>query len=384
MSSLLHHSRWVGWLILAFAITFTATFWHRHDPSSLLAEESPLDRSGAEFVGKKVCGECHENNHRWHSEHGHASTFAVVDQTGLPEQLEGRSFEAGDGYGTFYYQKGENGELIASLGTNADSDSIPLQFVLGSGLHAKTFLTLLSSSDSEPSGMEHRGTLFRNDMLGITPGQASSRPQTESERFGDVHSGLPLRRCVYCHITTGEIVGREIVGLTPNVDCEKCHGPGREHVRHARAKLDPLPAYSVGTENWDAEAEIQLCGDCHRMPRDVTVMEVRDYPDVLVRFQPIGLLRSDCYLESGQSLRCSSCHNPHQSTRFESKEAHEKKCITCHSEEHASQVACPESPTTGCVGCHMPPVEVSEGLSFHDHWIRVRESDSDRHHARGQ
>ncbi|MEM6472736.1 MAG: multiheme c-type cytochrome [Planctomycetota bacterium] len=326
-----------------------------------------------EYVGKEVCRECHEKNFEFHSAHGHASTFATVAESDLPTGLDGAEFDGGSEFGTYRYRRNELGELIATLDGETESSDLPLQYVLGSGMHAKTFLTIIPSHRGTPRAVEHRATLYRDGELGMTPGQAASIPESDLEQFGDVHSGLPLRRCVYCHVTTGEIKGEEVVDLTPGVNCEKCHGPGGDHVRQARANQKPLPPFSVGRSDWDAEAEIQLCGDCHRMPRDINEREVRDYPDVLVRFQPIGMLRSRCYLDSEVELRCSSCHNPHRSSKFESRAEHEQKCVSCHSTEKPAHVACPVSSETGCVDCHMPSIEVTDGLSFHDHWIRVRE-----------
>ncbi|MEO1616023.1 MAG: cytochrome c3 family protein [Planctomycetota bacterium] len=367
-------TRFVGtMLVTAYGAFVLLVSWQAESPSVAENEPTQTALAESEYVGKKVCGECHAKNYEWHSHHGHASTFAVVADTELPTELEGQTFDAGPEYGTYEYRRRDDGQLIASLFGNASESELPLQYALGSGMHARTFLTLVPSDDPDPSGLEHRATLYHDGSLGITPGQAGSSPDEERERFGDIHAGLPLRRCVYCHVTTGEIVGEEIVGLTANVNCEKCHGPGGEHVRQARANLDPLPPFSVGESRWDAEAEIQLCGDCHRMPRDITEREVREYPDVLVRFQPIGLLRSRCFLESEQTLRCSSCHNPHQTTQDTTAETSVAQCVACHTVDKEDHVACPVSPTTGCVQCHMPAVEVADGLRFHDHWIRVRE-----------
>ena len=326
-----------------------------------------------EFVGRSVCGECHQKNFEWHSKHGHASTFAVVAETSLPEFLNGKTFDAGPDFGVYQYDRDSSGGVSVSSSKTKETNRLPLQYVLGSGMHARTMLTLQASADGKPTGVEHRATVYAKDRLGVTPGHAGSMPGTELELFGDVHSGLPLERCVYCHTTTGDIVGEQVANLTANVNCEKCHGPGGQHVQQARANIQPLPAYSVGKSSWDAESEIQLCGDCHRMPRDISEREVRDYPDVLVRFQPIGMLRSRCYLESDDQLRCTSCHNPHQTLQGTQTTMHEQKCLKCHDSKQQSHVVCSVSTETGCIECHMPAIEVVEGLRFHDHWIRIRD-----------
>ena len=207
--------------------------------------------------------------------------------------------------------------------------------------------------------------------MGLTPGHAKMTPQSALEFFGDSSEGIPLQRCIYCHTTSAKIVGEGIQDLIPSINCEKCHGPGSEHVRLARLDSKP-PPYSVGRESWDTESEIQLCGDCHRLPRHVTEKEIRDYPDLLVRFQPIGLLRSRCYLESNRELKCTTCHNPHQTIRDIDPADHVRDCLSCHQPGTEAHIACPVEPESGCIECHMPAIEIDQGLSFHDHWIRVR------------
>lgn len=181
-----------------------------------------------------------------------------------------------------------------------------------------------------------------------------------------------MQRCIYCHTTHGYVADQRIVDLVANVNCEKCHGPGSEHVRLARIGPNP-PPFSVGQASWDTESEIQLCGDCHRLPRSVSEKEIREYPDVLARFQPIGLLRSRCYLETGRSLKCTTCHNPHRSLNEIDDSKHVSDCVNCHRQNESDHVACPVSPETGCIECHMPTIELDQGLKFHDHWIRVRQ-----------
>ena len=54
-----------------------------------------------------------------------------------------------------------------------------------------------------------------------------------------------MNKCIDCHTTSAEIYDEQIHNLIPSVNCEKCHGPGSEHVRLARSQSEP-PAYSVG------------------------------------------------------------------------------------------------------------------------------------------
>ena len=180
-----------------------------------------------------------------------------------------------------------------------------------------------------------------------------------------------MEKCVYCHTTRGSIENANIKDLVEGVNCEKCHGPGSEHVRLAQNGKTP-PKYSVGREDWDVESEIQLCGDCHRLPATVSRSELREYPDELTRFQPVGLLRSRCFVESEGQLRCTTCHNPHQTISSVPKSVHIANCITCHQVNNPAHTLCKVNTKDGCIDCHMPARELPGlSVSFHDHWIRV-------------
>lgn len=334
----------------------------------------------ATLVGRQVCRECHAENFQLHSRHGHASTFHWVSDTDLPDRFAGKKFDAGKDFGTYEYERDSNNKLYVKLKSKFGDKPFPLPYALGSRLHAQTLLTLVPSPDGSPDsqteGIEHRVSCYPDGSIALTPGHSIKSPTSSLELFGAIAKGVPLERCVYCHTTRGKIAGDSVKDLIANVNCEKCHGPGSEHVRLARANPKP-PPYSVGHSTWDAESELQLCGDCHRLPRDVSEEKVREYPDLLIRFQPIGMLRSRCYLGSknnGSSgeMRCTTCHNPHQSLQ-ELKEAdHVSDCVKCHQTGVETHVVCPVEPTTGCIDCHMPAVEL-DNIRFHDHWIRVHD-----------
>lgn len=365
-------------VILTFRNGVDEVASHANPSGVSLAQLGRVERNDsvkrdAGFVGREVCRECHEANFELHAKHGHASTFHQVSETGLPKVFAGTKFDGGEDYGIYEYSVDDVGELFVRLPSEFGQEAFPLQYALGSGQHAQTMLTLTTADDGQTEGIEHRVSCYHGQRIGITPGHSKKSPSSALEFFGDRPRGEPLQRCVYCHTTQGELVDGEIKGLVANVNCEKCHGPGREHVRAARARPTP-PKYSIGREDWDAESEIQLCGDCHRLPKDLSESEIRDYPDLLARFQPVGMLRSRCYLESAGQMRCTTCHNPHQTIREVSEDQHVQACIQCHDDQNAQHVVCSVSVDSGCIECHMPAIEMDEGLRFHDHWIRIREN----------
>ncbi|MEM8668780.1 MAG: multiheme c-type cytochrome [Planctomycetota bacterium] len=368
------------------ALPFMVVPWHHQRvdaqtpqtrPRATPLANSAIDGQSPTYVGKDICKECHAENHKLHSVHGHAHTFRMANEPEVIEKFSGRTYETPEGYGTYSYDV-VDGQLVAKIPEKFGDQPFALQFALGSGHHGMTLFSLVPDSKFGTVGIEHRASWYhKGDLLGATPGQLHTQPETPSELFGQRHVGEVMRKCVDCHVTTGEIKDQTVVNLTPSVNCEKCHGPGSVHVAQAR-KMKKPPPYSIGKKEWDAESEIQLCGDCHRMPAAISRKELREYPAPLTRFQPIGMLRSECYLESNDTMKCTTCHSPHTTVAAFDTDFYVRKCIQCHDPNQSSQsdqkphTLCSVNQSSGCIECHMPATAIDDyGTEFHDHWIRV-------------
>ncbi|MFG0264715.1 MAG: multiheme c-type cytochrome [Rhodopirellula sp. JB055] len=342
------------------------------------------------LVGKAVCAECHRTNFEMHQTSGHASTFASTTDSTIRDLFKGKVVDAGEQHGLFQYESSDDGLVVhqASDQPAAGLRSMTFPFALGSGRNAITLFSIVPETAESSFGMEHRVSWYpnreedvsnnpvespsRNGTFGLTPGHTDKQPAEPMDCFGERIHGEKMESCIECHTTSGKVMDHKLVDLVPNVDCEKCHGPGSEHVRLARLTDSP-PAFSVGRSDWDLESELQLCGSCHRLPRHVSPKKLRNYSSELLRLQPIGLLRSACYLKSNRLMMCSSCHNPHQDARLKSKADYDQDCQSCHQPHVESHVNCSVSPEGGCVKCHMPAITVEQGMVFHDHWIRIHD-----------
>jgi len=354
-------------------------------PSSPNWKPTPPE-SAPTLVGHEVCGQCHQENFNLHRQSGHASTFSLTQNSPIAAKFVGKVLDAGDPLGLLTYDAGPSG-LRVRRATDPDADYFPLPYALGSGHNAVTFMSLVPDPDLDPDGgkldtaargnsetvgIEHHVSWFAaDDNFGSTPGQFGEHGELQQDHFGSVVRGQALTQCIECHTTSGTIEDHGIVDLVASVNCEKCHGPGSEHVSQAE-QSDKPPRFSVGQNTWTAESELQLCGSCHRLPINISPKQLREYPSMLARFQPVGMLRSECFLQSDGELRCTTCHNPHQSSSAKSKADYINDCVRCHQQNTVDHVACPVSPRDGCIDCHMPPLRFEQNMIFHDHWIRVR------------
>jgi Cytochrome c554 and c-prime len=185
---------------------------------------------------------------------------------------------------------------------------------------------------------------------GLTPGQSGL------ESPGVFKAPEEAFACFRCHSTglmRDNSGGPDVTAFTPGLTCERCHGPGEKHVAAAR---EHLPASIFNAAHLPARASVEVCGECHR-----TTANLSD--PVTVRFQPVGLMASRCFRESGR-LSCVTCHDPHDDAVRSDAAYYRAKCLGCHTD-------CRRGERGNCLSCHMRQVALTPYLTFTDHRIRV-------------
>ncbi len=151
------------------------------------------------------------------------------------------------------------------------------------------------------------------------------------------------------------------------IDCEACHGPGREH-GEAWERNDPVALARL--EKLPARASTALCARCHGGPAVSPAFSVDDAIDFIGLqrglhskfahgassghiYQHEAFLRSPCHREGG--LTCADCHDPHGPGMRPAPHV-DAMCTRCH-EDRATR-AHTHHDITGdgarCVSCHMP------------------------------
>lgn len=359
--------------LVALILIGLASWWSwRPRGAPRIARVPPAAEPARGFVGARACRDCHPGEYAAADDSGHARTLRPAARAAIADWLDGRSFPDPERTGVTWAYRRREGRLIAERSEDGQAEEQILDFALGSGRHATTFVSMTSNPPAIPTAREHRLTYFAHSRtMALTPGQQAMTRPSALTPLGRELTPFETFKCLDCHATRStarDDQGLDLASLIPNVTCERCHGPGREHVAAARrgGPIAPLP---FGPDRASAAREVRLCGGCHRLPEMAPSEFIRPENDLLVRFQPIGLLRSECYKQGAGRLRCTTCHDPHaRSSRDQA--AYVATCLDCHGP--ASKTSCPVSPRTDCLGCHMPRRESSHGMRFTDHWIRVR------------
>ena len=292
--------------------------------------------AAAVFVGSQACRPCHA---------GIFESFArtpMAQSSGRVESLAPTSFTAA---GRSY--RIEDKRLFFEGG------SVSFDFFVGSNSEGRSYLR------------QHDGYMFELPVTWYSrkhAWDASPGYQNDSE--------IRLTRavepsCLWCHSSRV----RPVLGtqnrygdppfLENGIGCERCHGPGSEHIKN------PVKFSMVNPARLDPERRDAICSQCHltgeaRIERPgKRFVEFRagerlsDYVtyfvwkqgrrDFKVTSHVERLAASACKTATGDALSCATCHEPHTNA-----DKSQTACMSCHTTAHHQEER--------CVTCHMPRI----------------------------
>jgi tetratricopeptide (TPR) repeat protein len=349
----------------AALLIFAAFFFAFRSTASVTAIGAP----GAQYVGNRACASCHLSIYQSYSKTPMALTSGPTGNN----LIEG-SFEHSPSAMRYHvYQKDGKAFLSYQRMDGATMRGTQeLQFFVGSGRRGRSYLFGVDGFLYQ-SPASYYSQKKRWDM---SPGYESSRE-------------MPFNRaiessCLACHASQVRAVSStnnryEAVPFAQDgIGCERCHGPGGEHIKGKSpmidpARLEPARRDSVCAQcHMSGEARINQPGRNVGMfrPGDLLADYVLDYiyeGDFNYAYKAIShveaLAQSRCKLESGDRMSCLSCHDPHSLPPAEEKAAYfREKCLACHLQAKVSvELKQHFDNRYDCRGCHMPAMP---GLSI--------------------
>ena len=347
-----------GALLVLVAFGVTAVVW---------SSRAPAER----YVGTAACISCHAEIATTYAHTAHALTSSLASA----ETIHG---DFGPGANVMHTAdpdlhfrlEAREGQFTQTAVRRASAGQVltreePMDIVVGSGRKGQTYL-YWEGDDLCQLPVSY---WTEQDKWVNSPGYVD----------GQAHFERPIpARCIECHATTvlsrAPPVNRyDPSSLVLGLSCEKCHGPGGEHVDRYLSKSPPrslADAAIVNPAKLSRDRQMDVCALCHAgegravtppltyRPGDVLAEHItfpRQAPDAPldVHASQIQLLeRSRCY-QASPMMTCSTCHNVHRPERDLAAMA--GSCLQCHQVEH-----CGKFPTLGatistsCVDCHMP------------------------------
>jgi predicted CXXCH cytochrome family protein len=319
---------------------------------------------GGDADGAASCAACHAAEvDEWRSS-PHART------------LERATGGAAERLGAAEPQEGVSGRFVARDGRVAlespqVAEPVPVSWVFGSGVHARTPVSTWLDPRGRTVMLEHALSWYPPGFLAATLGTGASSGEAGLAGCGTLLDPATTRACFGCHATLVPMADGRVdeAAVMGGVGCARCHPDGDRHAAAMHAGVvDPTAG---AWRRLTPLESIRACGECHRRDDQLTPDEIRPDNRLLVRFAPVGLSQSACFTRQGdRRLDCMTCHDPHASADRRPL-ATAERCVACHGDA-APHAACPAAPATSdCTTCHMPKVEVQPHLRFTDHWIRV-------------
>lgn len=339
------------------------------------------------YVNSAVCAGCHADRAAGYSKTGMGRSFARLRPENVPPLAKPFHNKATDSYFTMVARDGKYYQRRWQIGfdgkeTNIDEKQV--DYIIGSGNHALTYLHLTS-----------RGALqvLPLSWYAEKGGYWDMSPGYDQPDFpGSVR---PVHyECISCHNAYPKIpaplehaANTEMTFADPlpeGIDCQRCHGPGQRHVALASsgATNDHIRAAIVNPKNLPPDRELEVCMQCHLETTSLGLPHaIRRYdraPFSYVPGQPLGefsiefdrregmkdrfeiahgayrLRQSQCFIQSAGKLRCTTCHDPHNIPRGpEATRHYNAVCEQCHASKLQASTA-PHAAGADCVSCHMP------------------------------
>jgi Tfp pilus assembly protein PilF len=361
--------------------------------------------ASASYVGADACRSCHAEVFSTFSRTGMGRSFYPLTADRVIEDWTGNNTFTSASSGLRYRMERRDGRfymrqfLDDGRGGETAVDERQLAYVVGSAHHSRTYLVSWG-------GKLYQAPVcwYTKDALwDLCPGY---------EHDNDYFSREIGRTCVFCHNGRMTLIpGARNAYAEPyphGINCERCHGPGGEHVARWGRGESPTgegdPSI-VNPRRLTPDLRMQICFQCHlgdskateRVARQGKPLEdFRPGETIAAAMVPFRfaeatahdfglsaqadrMLLSRCFTESGGKLECVTCHNPHVTVYRKDRPADffTSKCVGCHELASCKAPAAARratNPPDDCVACHMRRGEPDDHrhADFTDHWIRRR------------
>ncbi len=331
--------------------------------AAILAIFSSL-AAAAPQAAKPTCATCHRDQARSQPHTPMGIGLELPDTQTILKDHPRLALDAG---GYKYLIERKDGVSTYTVSDAAGSLSLPIRYAFG--VSSQTFVLQYSGHFYE-SLVSYYPTA---GGLAITMGSERVRPRTLVEAMGRETPNEEIVACFGCHASNAVAQGRlTLDSMKPGLDCEHCHTGAISHQEAmAQGKTAPMPK-KLG--EMSAEDMSNFCGTCHRTWE--TVLRMKTWGEINVRFQPYRLANSKCFLGNDRRIACTACHDPHNNL-VRDEAGYDHACQACHSRQSAAaDAAMPQKPcpvaASKCASCHMPKVELPGSHSlFTDHHIRI-------------
>jgi Cytochrome c554 and c-prime len=342
-----------------------------HSVSSIVAFKQPAT---AAFLGDEACRSCHRQKITTYHKTAHYLTSQMAEKNSVVGTFNDGANVLKTSNPNLFFRMDSNQKGLfetAMWGTPPKtwSRTERLDLVIGSGGKGQSYL------------------FWDEDELFELPVGYSSvlRQWINNPGYKDGSANFERRvipRCLECHATYFKAIEPVPSGnrydrtdFVLGISCERCHGPGREHV--ARVGSHPVAGSDLAIVNpakLSQARQFEVCSQCHGgqgvrelVPAfsyvpgqplanyiDLGPVDSNAVPEVHGT-QVVLLEKSRCF-QASSNMSCATCHDVHQPESDLTKFS--EKCLSCHKAEKCGEYQkLGANIASNCIDCHMPNQE---------------------------
>ncbi len=381
------------------------------------------------YVGIETCKKCHADKYETFIKTGMGMSFDSVTRKKSSAVFSDQDVIYDKYKNLNYHPFWKNDSLMISefrlLGRDTVYERIEkVSLIVGSGQHTNSHL------------MNVNGYVYQVPATFYTQKGEWDLPPGFEGGFNSRFSRMIGLECMTCHNAYPQMVSgseNKYTFVANGIDCERCHGPGGQHVKEKLAGnivdvKKEIDYTIVNPAKLPVALQLDICQRCH-IQGNAVLQEGKSFldfrpgmqlSDVMNVYMPLykgdddshimashaeRLKMSKCFIVSmagsesnnkdhtsltpyKNAMTCVTCHDPHVSVRLTDQSVFNNKCKACHYDAknnfpdknlYAAKTTCTESinerlkVNDNCVKCHMPKngsIDIPH-VTTTDHWIRI-------------